>query len=195
MKKKAFTLIELLVVIVIIGILITLVATNLIGAQEEARKLQATQRCNSVKLALEMWGTTYGRSCYLLQYTFEKELGTNNDNPKNPKGKTFIEEDKMPTDPFNNGKEMIGLGVSDVETNSKGQVIGYNKFNASGGGGEYDESKKDIDDSFIVDDIDGYLIYSVGPNGKDEGGIIGPGADNKYGTDDDEDDIAAYIRF
>ncbi len=58
MKKRGFTLIELLVVIAIIGILATLVITQLAGAQVRARNSSAKSDITEAGKSIETWKTT-----------------------------------------------------------------------------------------------------------------------------------------
>jgi type IV pilus assembly protein PilA len=57
-KQRGFTLIELLVVIAIIGILATLVITQLSGAQTRARNSNAKSDVSEMGKAVETWKTT-----------------------------------------------------------------------------------------------------------------------------------------
>lgn len=56
---KGFTLIELLVVIVIIGIIATLVATNLVGGRTRASDSQKKSNLNQLKTALHIYYIDY----------------------------------------------------------------------------------------------------------------------------------------
>lgn len=56
----AFTLIELLVVISIIGVLATIVTTNLNSARERARDLKRKQELREMQSALQLYYNTYG---------------------------------------------------------------------------------------------------------------------------------------
>lgn len=55
MKKNGFTLIELLVAIVIMGILVTLLMANYLGAQKRGRDARRKQDLSQVQKALEMY--------------------------------------------------------------------------------------------------------------------------------------------
>jgi prepilin-type N-terminal cleavage/methylation domain-containing protein len=59
MKRHGFTLIELLIVIVIMGILATLITTNLFGARERAGDNQKKTNLNQLKIALLSYYVSY----------------------------------------------------------------------------------------------------------------------------------------
>ena len=186
--KRIFTLIELLVVIAIIAILLALTVGVLSGVN--AREVQADQAISNVKTAMTQWSTKYARNCFLVKYTFDQIDGA--ENPKNKrKVSNGWEVDAMPLDPFANGETLIGRGIRKPQYNKLQKMISYDNFP----NGEYLEDDKKVTDLFDADAADGYLIYSVGENGIDDGGITGPGPDGKLGTEDDLDDIAAYIKF
>lgn len=65
MTRKGFTLIELLVVIAIIGILATLVITQVAGAQVRARNSQAKSNVNEIGKAVELRRTNNNEDLYL----------------------------------------------------------------------------------------------------------------------------------
>ena len=58
MKKKGFTLIETLVVVAIIGIIVTIVSTSLLGARNKARDIKRKAEISQIGRMLVM-------SCYL----------------------------------------------------------------------------------------------------------------------------------
>lgn len=59
--KKGFTLVELLIVIVIIGVLVAVVSTNLVAARDRAKDAQKKTNLQQLKLALRLYYTDYGR--------------------------------------------------------------------------------------------------------------------------------------
>lgn len=56
-KRRGFTLIELLVVVVIIGILASVALPSFVGAQDKARNASVAANINTVRMALEQFGT------------------------------------------------------------------------------------------------------------------------------------------
>ena len=59
--QAGFTLVEIMVVIVILGLLATMVATNVIGASDEARAKTAQTSAKVIHEAITMYYTTNGK--------------------------------------------------------------------------------------------------------------------------------------
>lgn len=58
-KKTGFTLIELLIVVVIMGILLALISSNLLGARQRAQDNQKKSNLNQLKTALQSYYVQY----------------------------------------------------------------------------------------------------------------------------------------
>ena len=59
MSKKGFTLIELLIVIVIMGIVVALITTNLFGARQRGSDSQKKSNLKELKTALQLYYVDY----------------------------------------------------------------------------------------------------------------------------------------
>jgi len=164
--KKNFTLIELLAVIAIIGILAFALAPALGGAPGKARTAEAKNIVNSVKTALIQYESIYGRPPKELDDLLSKN---------NRRKLEFFEDDEIPLDPFSDTNEEIQVveNVSKVET----KKLKNNKLILSG----------ELDGN-------GFVIYSIGPNGEpDSGGELEGGVND--GEKDGKDDISVYVSF
>ncbi|MDD3048754.1 MAG: prepilin-type N-terminal cleavage/methylation domain-containing protein [Bacilli bacterium] len=83
MKRKGFTLIELLAVIIILGILIAIVAPQVVNNINESKEKAVTVLENSIKNAAELYITEHANSYPALKtaseatpYTFTVSLAT-----------------------------------------------------------------------------------------------------------------------
>lgn len=164
--KRNFTLIELLAVIAIIGVLAYALAPALGGAPEKARIAEAKNVVNSVKTALIQYESIYGKPPKEL-----KDLLTKN----NKRKLEFFEGDEIPLDPFSDGNEEIQVveDVSRVKT------------------------KKKKNDKLILSgelNGNGFIVYSIGPNGEPDGAGDLEGGVND-GEKDGKDDISVYVSF
>lgn len=168
MQRKTFTLIELLAVIAIIGILAWALVPVVTSAPEKARIAEAKAAVSAVKNAMVQYEMTYNRPPKELKYL----LTTSS---KNKRKVEFLEGDEIPVDPFSDsGKELqIVKEVSRVKT----KKIKNEKVILSG----------ELDGN-------GFIIYSVGPNGEADGsGDIDGGIND--GLKDGKDDISVYVSF
>jgi len=94
-SEGGFTLVEIMVVIVILGLLATLVARNVIGASDEARETKAKTDTRAIADAVRMFRARTGK----LPDTLE-ELAT-----KDEKGRSELEE--LPDDPWGNPYQLV----------------------------------------------------------------------------------------
>ena len=170
MIKKTFTLIELLVVISIIGVLVAALAASLGGAVDKAKITEARGKPPGFDIAkitgLDTAAKTY-RTTYGKPPKKLEDLLENN----NPRRIDFLNE--IPIDSFSiSGQSLVKViyDVSDV--------------------------KKDKDGNFsiIEKDGNGMVIYSVGPNQEDDGGL-NDGKVSQEEQDTAKDDIAVYLDF
>ena len=60
-RNKGFTLIEMLIVIVIIGLLLSLVAPNLMGGADKAKRQVASAQLKNIETALETFYLDVGQ--------------------------------------------------------------------------------------------------------------------------------------
>ena len=93
--ESGFTLVEIMVVIVILGLLATLVARNVIGASDEARITKAKADCSTIASAVRSFRARTGRMPENLD-----ELVT-----KNERGMSELEE--LNLDPWDTPYELI----------------------------------------------------------------------------------------
>jgi general secretion pathway protein G len=93
-KQSGFTLVEIMVVIVILGLLMTLVLPNLIGAGDEARAQTAATQCKSIANAVRLYRASLGKLPSLEELTSE-----------DAKSKTWYLEN-LDKDPWGNAYEL-----------------------------------------------------------------------------------------
>ena len=112
-KQRGFTLIEIMVVVVIIGILIGLVAPNIIGNVDEARVTAAKADISTLVDALERYymdNSTYPTTDQGLEALVEKP--TASPEPRNWRAQGYIKRKKMLQDPWSNEYRYISPGAS-----------------------------------------------------------------------------------
>ncbi len=112
-KQKGFTLIEIMVVVVIIGILIGLVAPNIVGNVDEARVTAAKADISTLVDALERYymdNSTYPTTDQGLGALVEKPTAT--PEPRNWRAQGYIKRKKMLQDPWGNEYRYISPGAS-----------------------------------------------------------------------------------
>lgn len=74
--QAGFTLVEIMVVIVILGLLATMVATNVIGASDEARAKTAHTSARIIHDAIKLYCTTTGKLPDSLEDLVSEDEGT-----------------------------------------------------------------------------------------------------------------------
>ena len=97
--QSGFTLVEIMVVIVILGLLATLVATNVIGASDDARRTKAQTDVRTIADAIKMYRATNGKAPESLE-----ELVTKDD-----RGRSYL--DDLPKDPWGNDYQYVNPGT------------------------------------------------------------------------------------
>lgn len=114
MKRKhgGFTLIEILVVVVIIGILIGLVAPNILGRVDEARVTAAKADINTLAQALDMYrldNHNYPSTDQGLEALISKPGGAPAAKNWNPSG--YLKGGKLPDDPWGRPYQYLSPGA------------------------------------------------------------------------------------
>jgi general secretion pathway protein G len=108
---RGFTLIEIMVVVVIIGILIALVAPNILGRVDEARVTAARTDITTLESALEMYRLDnhhYPTTDQSLQALVTKPNGEPVPRKWKPEG--YLKKGKLPKDPWGNDYLYVSPG-------------------------------------------------------------------------------------
>ena len=103
LKKRArrgFTLIELLVVVVIIGILASVALPSFIGAQDKARNASVAANINTIRMALEQYGTDNNGS-YPLQANWLNAAADG------IRSNNYLPGNRMPKAPWSTGPQTV----------------------------------------------------------------------------------------
>lgn len=109
--QRGFTLIEIMVVVVIIGILIGLVAPNVLGRVDKARVTAAKADIATLEQALEMYrldNHTYPSTDQGLEALIVKPGGEPAAKNWNPEG--YLKKSKLPLDPWGNAYQYLAPG-------------------------------------------------------------------------------------
>lgn len=131
-KQSGFTLIEVIVVLVILGILASIVAPNVIGNVDKSRVVKAKQDIRAIESALQMYRVDnfkYPSTDQGLQALVDKP--TSGDEAKNWQKGGYIP--KLPKDPWQNDYQYISPGESgdyDLYTLGADGVAGGEDYNA-----------------------------------------------------------------
>lgn len=133
-RAKGFTLIEIMVVVVIIGILIGLVAPNVLGRIDKARVTAAKADLATLDQALEMYrldNRTYPTTDQGLEALVAKPGGDPEPKNWNPEG--YLKKKQLPLDPWGNQYQYVAPG-------QEGRAYDLYSFGADGreGGEGYD---------------------------------------------------------
>lgn len=110
-KIQGFTLIEIMVVVVIIGILIGLVAPNILSRVDESRVTAARTDITTLESALEMYRLDnhhYPTTDQGLQALIAKPNGS--PEPRNWNSQGYLKKGKLPKDPWGNDYRYISPG-------------------------------------------------------------------------------------
>ena len=115
MKRGAFTLMEMILVVVILGLLASLVLPQFIGRGKEAKVAVAKAQVDSIKVALSSFELDLDRfptTSEGLAALMEKPASLAADSNWRP----YLDEKKVPTDPWGNEYIYRRPGVENPET-------------------------------------------------------------------------------
>jgi general secretion pathway protein G len=110
-RQAGFTLIEIMVVVVIIGILIGLVAPNILGRVDKARVTAAKTDIATLEQALEMYrldNHNYPSTDQGLEALIVKPGGEPDAKNWNPEG--YLKKPKLPLDPWGKPYQYVSPG-------------------------------------------------------------------------------------
>ena len=110
-NQKGFTLIEIMVVVVIIGILIGLVAPNILGRVDKARVTAAKADIATLEQSLEMYrldNHSYPSTDQGLEALVVKPGGEPEAKNWNPEG--YLKKGKLPNDPWGRPYQYLAPG-------------------------------------------------------------------------------------
>ncbi len=110
-KQSGFTLIEIMVVVVIMGVLISLIAPNILGRVDDARATAAQADVNVLSQALDMYKLDNQRFPSTDQGLYALvEMPTGSPKPRrwNPEG--YLKKSALPKDPWGNEYQYVSPG-------------------------------------------------------------------------------------
>lgn len=110
-SSAGFTLIEIMVVVVIIGILIGLIAPNILGRVDKARVTAAKTDIATLEQALEMYrldNHSYPSTDQGLEALVAKPGG--DPEPKNWNAEGYLKKGKLPQDPWGHAYQYLQPG-------------------------------------------------------------------------------------
>ncbi len=108
-RSRGFTLIEIMVVMVILGLLVALVAPNIMGRGDEARVTAAKTQLRNISAALDLYrldNSHYPSTEQGLEALVEKPTGTPEPSNWNPDGYM----NAIPEDPWGNEYQYVQPG-------------------------------------------------------------------------------------
>ena len=108
-RSRGFTLIEIMVVMVILGLLVALVAPNIMGRGDEARVTAAEAQLRNISSALDLYrldNSHYPSTEQGLEALVEKPTGSPEPSNWNPEGYM----DAIPKDPWGNDYQYVQPG-------------------------------------------------------------------------------------
>ena len=130
-QQRGFTLIEIMVVVVILGILASYVALNVLDKPDEARVVAAKNNIRTMVSALKLYrldNSAYPSTEQGLQALVQKpETGRI---PRNWKSGGYLEAQKLPADPWGGEYQYLNPGIR-----SAIDVFSYGADNQPGGEG------------------------------------------------------------
>jgi general secretion pathway protein G len=128
-KKNAFTLIEIMTVIVILGILAGFVMPKIMSRPEDARRTKARMQIKSLEAALSLYKLdtgNYPSTSQGLSALIQAPSGV-----RGWRDEGYIEQDKVPIDPWGNQFVYLSPGVK----NKNFDIVSYGKDGLNGGEG------------------------------------------------------------
>lgn len=174
LKKRArrgFTLIELLVVVVIIGILASVALPSFIGAQDKARNASVAANINTIRMALEQFGTdnngSYPSNSNWLSTANGTGIRTNNYLPGNnmPKAPWSTTAQTQTSTPDSQLNQVSALADGTKTLSSVGTVI-----SAADKGKVATQPSQNVDYGFVAYDYAPdnqiYVVYGTGKKNK-----------------------------
>ncbi|MDA8091708.1 MAG: type II secretion system major pseudopilin GspG [Nitrospiraceae bacterium] len=121
-NRKGFTLLEILVVVFILGILAAIVAPKIMGRTDEAKVTDAKVQIKDFETALKLYkldNGSYPTTEQGLQALIEPP--TAGDPPKHYRAGGYLEQKKVPVDPWSNPYVYISPGThGDFDLSSLG---------------------------------------------------------------------------
>ena len=107
-KQSGFTLLELMVVVVILGILASVVAPNLLGSKDTAAQKKATVDIKSLETALDTYKLNHN-----VYPTTDQGLEALVSEPSNPTPRNYPQDGyikRLPQDPWRNDYQYLSPG-------------------------------------------------------------------------------------
>lgn len=129
-RSGGFTLIEIMVVMVILGLLVAIVAPNILGRSDQARVTVAQTQMSNIANALDLYrldNGNYPSSQQGLQALVTKPSGSPEPRNWNPDG--YLKN--VPVDPWDNEYQYISPGV-----NGPYDLFSYGSDGREGGDGD-----------------------------------------------------------
>lgn len=94
-RERGFTLVEIMVVVVILGLLATIVAQNVLGSTDEAKLQKTKSDLSTIREACKMYKIKEGR--------FPEQISDLVDEQES--GHKYLDLEEVPTDPWGNNNE------------------------------------------------------------------------------------------
>ncbi|WP_407944034.1 type II secretion system major pseudopilin GspG [Marinobacter mangrovi] len=129
-RNAGFTLIEIMVVMVILGLLVAIVAPNILGRSDQARVTVAQTQMSNIANALDLYrldNGSYPSTQQGLQALVSKPSGSPEPKNWNPDG--YLKN--VPQDPWDNDYQYISPGV-----NGPYDLFSYGSDGREGGEGD-----------------------------------------------------------
>lgn len=130
--RKGFTFLEILVVVFIIGLLATIIGVSVIGRTDDARVTATRAQIQNFETALKLFKTDngfYPDTQQGLESLIEKP--TAGRMPKNYKDGGYLEQRKIPLDPWGNPYIYLSPGL-----HGEFDIVSYGADSKEGGAGK-----------------------------------------------------------